>query len=126
MEDTWRFTGSPPTQHSAHRLFLFLCLFVYFDLIAKEELVDGRDTRLEMLLVFAVMDLETQQMNWRDLMHVMTQCNFDDFTVRDHQPNSHARKGWECFTDAAIRTVSQQRSGVVFILWGNAAQEKMR
>jgi uracil-DNA glycosylase len=59
-------------------------------------------------------------------MHVMTQCNFDDFTVRDRQPNSHARKGWERFTDAAIRTVSQQRSGVVFVLWGNAAQEKMR
>jgi hypothetical protein len=47
-------------------------------------------------------------------------------TVRDHQPNSHARKGWERFTDAAIRTVSQQRSGIVFVLWGNAAQEKMR
>jgi uracil-DNA glycosylase len=46
-------------------------------------------------------------------------------TVRDCQPNSHARRGWEHFTDAAIRTVSQQQSGVVFVLWGNAAQEKM-
>ncbi|KAJ7529907.1 hypothetical protein O6H91_15G070700 [Diphasiastrum complanatum] len=47
-------------------------------------------------------------------------------TVREHQANAHAKKGWEPFTDAAIRLVSQQRSGIVFLLWGNAAQEKVR
>ncbi|XP_024394831.1 uncharacterized protein [Physcomitrium patens] len=47
-------------------------------------------------------------------------------TVRDHQANSHAKKGWEMFTDAAIRALSQQRKGIVFILWGNSAQEKTR
>ncbi|KAI5060375.1 hypothetical protein GOP47_0024795 [Adiantum capillus-veneris] len=47
-------------------------------------------------------------------------------TVRDRHANSHAKKGWELFTDAAIRTVVQQRSGVVFLLWGNQAQEKLR
>ncbi|KAK1296424.1 hypothetical protein QJS10_CPB15g00083 [Acorus calamus] len=47
-------------------------------------------------------------------------------TVRNHQANSHAKKGWEPFTDAVIRTISQKKSGVVFLLWGNSAQEKMR
>ncbi|KAH7692139.1 uracil-DNA glycosylase protein [Dioscorea alata] len=47
-------------------------------------------------------------------------------TVRNHQANSHAKKGWEPFTDAVIRTVSQKRKGIVFLLWGNSAQEKSR
>ncbi|KAG0626805.1 hypothetical protein M758_2G153000 [Ceratodon purpureus] len=47
-------------------------------------------------------------------------------TVRDHQANSHAKKGWEMFTDAAIRAISQKRKGVVFLLWGKPAQEKTR
>eukprot|EP00897_Mesotaenium_endlicherianum_P008644 jgi/Mesen1/7808/ME000413S07061 len=47
-------------------------------------------------------------------------------TVRAHQATSHSRKGWEVFTDAAIRAVSQARTGVVFLLWGNHAQEKRR
>lgn len=47
-------------------------------------------------------------------------------TVRNHQANSHAKKGWELFTDAVIRTVSQKKNGVVFLLWGNSAQEKSR
>ncbi|RWR78575.1 uracil-DNA glycosylase, mitochondrial-like protein [Cinnamomum micranthum f. kanehirae] len=47
-------------------------------------------------------------------------------TVRNHQANSHAKKGWELFTDAIIRTISLKKSGVVFLLWGNSAQEKSR
>ncbi|PON83796.1 Uracil-DNA glycosylase [Trema orientale] len=47
-------------------------------------------------------------------------------TVRNHQANSHAKKGWEQFTDAVIKTVSQRKEGVVFLLWGNCAQEKRR
>ncbi|CAM8954057.1 unnamed protein product [Rhodiola kirilowii] len=47
-------------------------------------------------------------------------------TVREHQANSHAKKGWEMFTDAVIRTVSQESEGVVFLLWGRSAQEKSR
>lgn len=45
-------------------------------------------------------------------------------TVRAHQAASHQRKGWEQFTDAVIRTLSEQRTGLVFLLWGNAAKEK--
>ncbi|OVA04602.1 Uracil-DNA glycosylase [Macleaya cordata] len=47
-------------------------------------------------------------------------------TVRKHQANSHAKKGWEPFTDAVIRTISLRKSGVVFLLWGNFAQEKSK
>ncbi|KAF4348605.1 hypothetical protein G4B88_024083, partial [Cannabis sativa] len=47
-------------------------------------------------------------------------------TVRNHQANSHAKKGWEQFTDAVIKTISQKKEGVVFLLWGNSAQEKRR
>lgn len=45
-------------------------------------------------------------------------------TVRQHQAGSHQRQGWEQFTDAVIRIVSQQRSGVAFLLWGSYAQSK--
>ncbi|XP_078445938.1 uracil dna glycosylase [Wolffia australiana] len=47
-------------------------------------------------------------------------------TVRKQQANSHAKKGWEQFTDAAISTISERKSGVVFLLWGNSAQDKAR
>lgn len=45
-------------------------------------------------------------------------------TVRAHQAGSHQRKGWEAFTDAAIRILSEQRDHLVFILWGAYAQKK--
>ncbi|KAK6150581.1 hypothetical protein DH2020_015513 [Rehmannia glutinosa] len=46
--------------------------------------------------------------------------------VRQHQANSHAKKGWEQFTDAVIGAISQKRRGIVFLLWGNYAQAKSR
>lgn len=45
-------------------------------------------------------------------------------TVRAHTPGSHQGKGWEQFTDAVIDTVSSECSGLVFMLWGNYAQQK--
>jgi len=45
-------------------------------------------------------------------------------TVRAHQAGSHQNKGWERFTDAAIRALSELRTGIVFLLWGNYAQAK--
>ncbi len=45
-------------------------------------------------------------------------------TVRAHQAGSHQNKGWETFTDAAIRALAEQREHLVFILWGNYAQAK--
>ena len=45
-------------------------------------------------------------------------------TVRAHQAGSHQNKGWETFTDTAIRTLAEQREHLVFILWGAYAQKK--
>jgi len=45
-------------------------------------------------------------------------------TVRAHEAGSHQGKGWEEFTDATIKTLSQEREGLVFMLWGKYAKEK--
>jgi len=45
-------------------------------------------------------------------------------TVRAHQAGSHQNKGWEAFTDAAIRELANNRENLVFILWGSYAQKK--
>ncbi len=45
-------------------------------------------------------------------------------TVRATEAGSHQKKGWEIFTDAAIKTISDNKEGVVFILWGAYAQSK--
>lgn len=47
-------------------------------------------------------------------------------TVRAHMANSHRGKGWEEFTDAAIRALNKQDRPIVFILWGRPAQTKER
>lgn len=47
-------------------------------------------------------------------------------TVRAHMANSHRGKGWEEFTDAAIRALNGQNRPIVFILWGRPAQMKER
>jgi uracil-DNA glycosylase len=45
-------------------------------------------------------------------------------TVRASSPGSHQNKGWESFTDAVIRKISEQKSNIVFLLWGAYAQKK--
>jgi uracil-DNA glycosylase len=45
-------------------------------------------------------------------------------TVRGGTPGSHQRRGWEDFTDAAIKALSEKREHLVFILWGNYAKAK--
>lgn len=45
-------------------------------------------------------------------------------TVRAHTAGSHQGKGWEEFTDAVIKTLSDKREGLVFLLWGKYAQSK--
>jgi len=45
-------------------------------------------------------------------------------TVRAHEAGSHQGQGWEQFTDQVIRTISDLRAGVVFLLWGRYAQNK--
>jgi len=45
-------------------------------------------------------------------------------TVRANTPGSHQKKGWEAFTDIVIKTISDKKEGIVFILWGAFAQAK--
>jgi uracil-DNA glycosylase len=45
-------------------------------------------------------------------------------TVRAGMPGSHQKKGWEDFTDAVIKKISDEKSNVVFLLWGAYAQKK--
>ncbi|MCF0202556.1 MAG: uracil-DNA glycosylase [Bacteroidaceae bacterium] len=45
-------------------------------------------------------------------------------TVRQHQAGSHQRRGWETFTDAVIKHISDSKDHVVFILWGSYAISK--
>ena len=45
-------------------------------------------------------------------------------TVRAGEPQSHARRGWERFTDAVLRAVAAKNERVVFLLWGKPAQSK--
>lgn len=45
-------------------------------------------------------------------------------TVRAHEANSHQRLGWQTFTDAAIKALSDNRDNLVFMLWGGFARSK--
>jgi uracil-DNA glycosylase len=45
-------------------------------------------------------------------------------TVRAHLANSHSRLGWDTFTDAAIKSLSDAREHLVFLLWGGYARGK--
>ena len=46
-------------------------------------------------------------------------------TVEHALPGSHQKRGWETFTDAAIKAVNAQPNPVVFVLWGGYAQKKL-
>ena len=46
-------------------------------------------------------------------------------TVRARSPKSHQGKGWEMFTDEVIKKISAEKSGVVFMLWGRDARNKV-
>lgn len=45
-------------------------------------------------------------------------------TVRNGEPMSHAKIGWAEFTDAVIKTISDKKENVIFLLWGKFAQDK--
>jgi uracil-DNA glycosylase len=45
-------------------------------------------------------------------------------TVRANTPGSHQNNGWETFTDAVIKAISEQKKNIVFLLWGAYAQKK--
>jgi len=45
-------------------------------------------------------------------------------TVEKSRPGSHQQIGWQVFTDAVIKTLSDQKQGLIFLLWGNFARNK--
>jgi uracil-DNA glycosylase len=45
-------------------------------------------------------------------------------TVREGQPGSHQKQGWEIFTDEIIKYISENTENIVFLLWGNYAKSK--
>lgn len=47
-------------------------------------------------------------------------------TVRASQARSHADQGWETFTEYIIKTINDQKEGVVFVLWGRDAKSKQQ
>ena len=47
-------------------------------------------------------------------------------TVREGNAGSHANKGWEIFTDAVIRKLSEEKDNLCFMLWGDYARKKGR
>lgn len=48
----------------------------------------------------------------------------DTLTVEAHKAGSHQKQGWETFTDKVIQSLSEKRSGIIFLLWGKYAQAK--
>lgn len=46
-------------------------------------------------------------------------------TVEESKPESHLNKGWEQFTDAIISLINERTEGVVYLLWGTKAQQKV-
>jgi uracil-DNA glycosylase len=47
-------------------------------------------------------------------------------TVRANQAGSHQNKGWETFTDSIIKIISDKKEGVIFLLWGGYAKQKVK
>jgi uracil-DNA glycosylase len=47
-------------------------------------------------------------------------------TVRAHEAGSHQRKGWEIFTNAVIKTLSDEKENLIFLLWGGFAKKKSK
>jgi uracil-DNA glycosylase len=47
-------------------------------------------------------------------------------TVREQEPGSHQKKGWEIFTDAVIQTINENKNDVIFMLWGGFAKKKSK
>ena len=59
--------------------------------------------------------------NWADQGVLLLNATL---TVRASTAGSHQKRGWENFTDAVIRSISEKQTGIVFILWGRYAQNK--
>ena len=59
--------------------------------------------------------------NWADQGVLLLNATL---TVRANQAGSHQNRGWETFTNRVIESISEQKKGMVFLLWGRYAQAK--
>jgi len=59
--------------------------------------------------------------NWSRQGVFMLNCTL---TVRENQPNSHKKLGWNIFTDRVIKKISDEKKNIVFLLWGEYAKKK--
>ena len=62
-------------------------------------------------------------MNWANQGVLLLNATL---TVKTHEAGSHQKKGWEEFTDAVIKEISEKKENVVFLLWGGFAKKKGR
>ena len=62
-------------------------------------------------------------MSWADQGVLLLNATL---TVRAHEAGSHQKKGWEQFTDAVIKVISDEKTNVVFLLWGSFAKKKQK
>ena len=80
--------------------------------------------------IFKELTAEFKDMNYPthgDLSHWANQGVLllnASLTVEANKPGSHQKQGWEIFTDKVIQTLSEKRSGIIFLLWGKYAQAK--
>ncbi len=74
-------------------------------------------------------DLNITLPNHGDLSHWAQQGVFllnAMLTVEEKKPGSHKKIGWQNFTDAVIKTLSDKKENLVFLLWGNFAKNKAK
>jgi uracil-DNA glycosylase len=62
-------------------------------------------------------------MSWADQGVLLINATL---TVKAHEAGSHQNKGWEKFTDSVIKTISAEKTNVVFLLWGGFAKKKKK
>ena len=61
--------------------------------------------------------------NWAKQGVLLLNCIM---TVRENEPGSHSKSGWEDFTDSVIKILSKKKKHVIFLLWGNYAKKKQK
>ena len=76
------------------------------------------------LLQLTRLESRLHELRLRVLADADDEREAEALTVRGGQPTSHADKGWEHFTDAAIKAVNDSPYCVVFVLWGAYARKK--
>ena len=61
--------------------------------------------------------------NWAKQGVLLLNCIM---TVRENEPGSHSKSGWEDFTDIVIKILSNKKKHIIFLLWGEYAKKKTK